>query len=71
MRHKSPYNESKVECLSLDERRYTTTTKNSASNGKNRQLNYAKMSSACVGNGDSEFLLAALRAMRPVGASAY
>ena len=52
MRHKSPYNESKVECLSLDKRRYTTTTKNLVSNGKQPQLNYAKMLSAFSVNGD-------------------
>ena len=49
-------NESKIECLSLNKLRHTTTTKNSASNGKNRQINYVEILSACVDNGDSELL---------------
>ena len=46
-------NESEVECLSLNKLRHTTTTKNSASNGKNRQLNYANILSA-FGKNDEE-----------------
>lgn len=45
-------NESKVAWLTFNQQHPLTTTKHSASNGKHQQLNYAEMSSACVGNGD-------------------
>lgn len=47
-----------------------TTTKNSASNGKNRQINYAKALNAFSVNSNGESLSAAKMVKRQVMASA-